>query len=295
MPNNILTAIRSGCLALCLLAAAFPAAAQLDINSATGFARTEGKLPWITLETAASNIYLWLQGIAVSLALLAIVVGGIMYILSLGDEARAGRAKRIVLYAVIGLIIIGIIILILQTICQVLNIQTSACLNLNPPATLPQIISNIGDFLLGLVVFLAFAAVVAGGVMYIMALGDESRVARAKRIILGAVIGIMIAGLYQAIVYAVCEVVGQSIAGTPCANTLDQIVTIVLRAINVFLIMLTPLAVGAMVYGGYLYITSLGQEDRAAQGKRVILYALFGIIITVLAAMIVNVFAGVFI
>lgn len=50
------------------------------------------------------------------LAVAAIIIGGIMYILSLGDESKATRAKKIVLYAIIGVILVGVSTLILTVI-----------------------------------------------------------------------------------------------------------------------------------------------------------------------------------
>ena len=51
------------------------------------------------------TIIQWLIGFSASLALLAIVTGGIMYIISFGDENRTRRAKSILFWAVIGLIV----------------------------------------------------------------------------------------------------------------------------------------------------------------------------------------------
>jgi hypothetical protein len=283
--------------ALCLLGAAFPAAAQLRINDAItwGISPGGGHLAWISFQQLALNIFYTLLGVVVALAATAIVAGGVMYILALGDEARASRAKRVVTYAIIGLFIAGIPLLIVNIICDVLNLTTPACQSLSPPASFRNIADNITNFLLGLVVFLAFAAVVWGAVMYITALGDESRVAQAKRILLGAVIGIIIAGLYYAIITAACYVIGQSIDGEECTNNVQQFADIILSAVGIFLALLAPIAVGAIIYGAYLYITSLGQEDRAAQGKRVLLYATLGIALSIAAAIIVNVVIRLFI
>ena len=41
------------------------------------------------------------------LALAALVLGGAMYIIALGDEQKTTRAKKIILYAIIGLLVIG--------------------------------------------------------------------------------------------------------------------------------------------------------------------------------------------
>ncbi|MFH1354435.1 MAG: hypothetical protein ABIH36_04045 [bacterium] len=46
--------------------------------------------------------------IAAIIFVAALVYGGAMYIMSTGDESKAQKAKLIVIYAVIGLVIIGL-------------------------------------------------------------------------------------------------------------------------------------------------------------------------------------------
>lgn len=41
------------------------------------------------------------------LALGALIIGAAMYIISLGDESKTERAKKIIMYAVIGLVLLG--------------------------------------------------------------------------------------------------------------------------------------------------------------------------------------------
>lgn len=53
-------------------------------------------------------------------------------------------------------------------------------------------------------------------------------------------------------------------------------------------------ALAAIIYGGFLYITSAGDEDRAAKGKKVVLYAVIGLILIGLSAVIVNIVIDIF-
>lgn len=48
----------------------------------------------------------WILGFTAALAILMIIFGGIMYIVSSGDSGRIDTAKNIILYAVMGLIVI---------------------------------------------------------------------------------------------------------------------------------------------------------------------------------------------
>ena len=59
-------------------------------------------------DNAVLNLTNWVLGFVAMIAVLSIVWGGVMYIASSGDETKATTGKRIVTYALIGLVIAGI-------------------------------------------------------------------------------------------------------------------------------------------------------------------------------------------
>jgi len=63
------------------------------------------------------NTLLWVLGIAGSIALFMLIVGGIMYITSGGDEQKVATAKKIFNFTVLGLIVV----LLSYSIIKVLN------------------------------------------------------------------------------------------------------------------------------------------------------------------------------
>ncbi|MEX0649697.1 MAG: pilin [Candidatus Andersenbacteria bacterium] len=73
--------------------------------------------------TLLENIINWLLSISAVLALLALVVGGMMYIISFGDEAKVKKAKSIIIYAITGLIVVGISFFIINTIKEFLTVK----------------------------------------------------------------------------------------------------------------------------------------------------------------------------
>ncbi|MFA6097245.1 MAG: hypothetical protein WC788_06475 [Candidatus Paceibacterota bacterium] len=50
----------------------------------------------------------WILGFVASMAVLAIIWGGIKYTYSLGDQNTASEAKKVIKYALMGLVISGI-------------------------------------------------------------------------------------------------------------------------------------------------------------------------------------------
>ncbi len=64
----------------------------------------------------------------------------------------------------------------------------------------------------------------------------------------------------------------------------------ILLGIMKWLLTLTGIiATISLLYGGYLYITSQGEDDQVQQAKHLILYSVIGIIIIGISAIIVNV------
>jgi type IV secretion system pilin len=63
---------------------------------------------------------------------------------------------------------------------------------------------------------------------------------------------------------------------------------LLLGIVNYALILVGVLALAFLVYGGFLYITSRGDESQTEKAKQVIVYAVTGILVIGIAAAIVN-------
>ena len=93
-----------------------------------------------------------------------------------------------------------------------------------------------------------------------------------------------------------CNVFGLR-SGLSCVTNLQQQsgirnqtpAQLVLSIIAIVLSVAGVLAVGAIVYGGIKYITSAGDEKKADEGKRTLIYAVLGLLIIGAAIIIVNI------
>ena len=63
---------------------------------------------------------------------------------------------------------------------------------------------------------------------------------------------------------------------------------IVLNILSLLFAIVGYLALGFVVYGGYLYVLARGDPTRIAKGKRTVISALIGLVICILAALIIN-------
>ena len=63
----------------------------------------------------------------------------------------------------------------------------------------------------------------------------------------------------------------------------------VIAVLRVVAAIVAVLAVGALIYGAVMYIVSMGDEGRAETAKKIILYALVGLLVLGVAGILVNV------
>jgi hypothetical protein len=141
-----------------------------------------------TAEELITAIINNLQGVMMVLAMLFIVIGGIIYITSSGNENRIKRAKAIITYACIGLAVALAGPSFLKQIQEILGVDSDPGV-----ITLSDIITNILKFLLSILGIIAITVLVVAGGMYLTSGGMEERMKTAKKTATYAIIGITIA------------------------------------------------------------------------------------------------------
>lgn len=65
--------------------------------------------------------------------------------------------------------------------------------------------------------------------------------------------------------------------------------TFIRDVLNLLLGFVAIIAIAVLVYGGFLYVTALGDHSKASTAKQVILYAVIGLVIIGIAGIAVNV------
>ncbi|KKU53737.1 MAG: hypothetical protein UY41_C0029G0005 [Candidatus Moranbacteria bacterium GW2011_GWE1_49_15] len=185
--------------------------ADVGQAAATLNAEFENPLDFNNVEEFLLHFLTYLQRIIVVLALVAVVVGAIMYITSGGDSGRVETAKSTVTSAMIGLAIAIAAPSFLREISIIMGwgntadvcaqiadqAQKQACLEANGMVdgalSLTQIAMNLLRFLLSIVGVLSLIMLIIGGGMYVTSAGDEDRIDKGKNIIKYSIIGIIVA------------------------------------------------------------------------------------------------------
>jgi cytochrome bd-type quinol oxidase subunit 2 len=94
--------------------------AQFNPNNAE-----DADLPDATIYDILRNIMLWLTALIAIIAVIGFVIAGVLYLLSAGSEQQADRAKRALLYSIIGVIVALIGFIILQAADTMLEASSS--------------------------------------------------------------------------------------------------------------------------------------------------------------------------
>ncbi|MBD3576147.1 hypothetical protein ICJ52_07835 [Streptomyces sp. KD18] len=100
--------------------------------------------------------------------------------------------------------LIGLLLVSLATVGMVIGIAGPAW----PVATIPEVITNLRNFIVGLLAGLATLFLTFGGLRYLMAGGDPSEVQSAKVALCAAAIGYRLAVLAPILVTALKGIVG---------------------------------------------------------------------------------------
>ena len=246
------------------------------ISGAYSWGIGTGGLSSITLEAIIVNIIDYLVFIISPLSILGIVIGGTLYVISVGNEQRIAQAKRIIIFSLIGLFIVGIRTILTATIYDWLGGVTTA------PADILIITNRITGFLQALIGAISTLLLIVGGMMYITSVGDEQKTAKAKQTIFAALAGLFIILIANLLINAVAGIAGTGAIAGPLLGRITNAISYVLSFTAIA-------AIAAFIYGGFTYLTSGGSDEKLQRGKKIIIYAVIGIVIIMLSAAITNI------
>jgi hypothetical protein len=163
-----------------------------EVSSAVSI-NLSNPLKYDKVEGVLTSVMGGIKGIVVTLALLMIIIGAIMYILSFGNEGNMKRAKSIITAALVGLAIVIAAPAFLREIAGLLSWDNAPPIDGGTSLTLTQIAQRILTFLLSIIGTLALIVMIISGVMYLTSGGSETRMKQARGIFTAALIGIVLA------------------------------------------------------------------------------------------------------
>ena len=78
-------------------------------------------LPSKSISDIIADLVDWLLTLVTVIAILMLVIGGVMYLVTTGDEMKLQLAKRIIVYAIVGLFVCGISYIIVKAIADIIT------------------------------------------------------------------------------------------------------------------------------------------------------------------------------
>lgn len=89
------------------------------------FAKIENPLaPILSIDKLIEKVIEWVLGLAALLALLALIWGGIKMIIDFGGEESVKEGKKIIKWAIIGLLVVAGAYVIVRTVAGILGVTT---------------------------------------------------------------------------------------------------------------------------------------------------------------------------
>ncbi len=176
-----------------------------------------------------------------------------------------------------------------------------------PPAAL---VGNFINAILGVVGIVFVIVLIYAGILYMTAEGAEEKVVQAKRMISAALIGIVIiVAAYAISIFVITQltkVVGfiTTAYAAGASETLEGLgkaggaagfgatpqtsAELIANVISAILALTGIVFVIILVYGGILYLTAQGEEERVTKAKQMMANAVIGIIIIVAASLVAH-------
>ena len=128
-------------------------------------------------------------------AVLVLIVRGFMLIASAGNEEDIGKAKKQVIYALVGLVVVGLSEIVVRGFIFPANGSQLPSTQVGM-----HIIVSITNFLVSFIAIGAFLMLFYGGYSYVVSGGNEEVQAKVKKIIFGAVMALVLAmGAFAAV------------------------------------------------------------------------------------------------
>jgi hypothetical protein len=136
-----------------------------------------------------------------AIAVLIIVITGFRLVTSAGNEEVITKSKKQIMYAIVGLVLLGVSELVVKDIIFPKEGST-----LPDVQRAQQLIINITNFASSFVAIVSIAMLMYGGFLYVTSTGKEETAGKAKKVITGAVIGLLVAMGAYGIVNTVIKV-----------------------------------------------------------------------------------------
>jgi hypothetical protein len=292
--HDALNRIKSGIIGILIIILAVPVlnyiadgtGTQLECECITGGDITE------QIATVLGNLLCIITLIAPPICALAVTYGGLRYLTSADDPGARDAAKRIIISALIGLILVMLAVplvnMVLTSSLKQVTFENN-CLQDSAATEITRIMCTFWCFLSYIAPSVCALVVVYGGVRYVTSGDDAGARETAKRIIISAFVGMILVFISVPIVNSVLtSTFGPVACNCSDSQSVKDVVNILCKFICFLASVAPPIAALVMIYGGLRYVTSAEDPQARNAAKTIIISALIGLIIVMISLALVN-------
>jgi len=149
--------------------------------------------------TLFEGIYSLVQVVISSVAVFFLVTAGLRYVAGSFSDDQISKAKSQITWSLVGLFVVGVSEFIAK---RILFVDQGTSFGVT---SAKELFAQVTNFVAGTLGTLSFAALLYAGMLYISGSQNEDNVAKAKKIIMGAFLGLLLAGAAFAITNTVVE------------------------------------------------------------------------------------------
>ncbi len=154
--------------------------------------------------------------------------------------------------------------------------------------TVQEVLTALLYALQGVIVVLSLVFIVIGAVLYITSGGRQSQVTAAKLAITAALIGLAIGILAPTFLKEIATVLGWGGTVPPEVSGAKSAADILLSVLNFLLGIVGILAIIFLVIGGIMFLGAAGDMNRIGVAKKIVTFALLGIVVALASLVIVR-------
>jgi len=134
------------------------------------------------------GLYFAIEVFMGAIAVLMIVISGFRLVTSGGSEEVVTKAKKQITWAIVGMVLLGVSELVVKDI-----VFPKEGSQLPDVVRAQQLIINITNFASSFIAVIAIAMLMYGGFLYVTSAGKDETTGKAKKVLTGAIIGLIVA------------------------------------------------------------------------------------------------------
>jgi len=155
-----------------------------------------------------------------------------------------------------------------------------------------QLVTKIWGWGFAIILPLSIGIIIVGGFLYMASQGNDEKIEQAKQVINGSFISVGIV-LFSAVIQKfLSQPTTQLNTNRPV--TVSQLPEAIKNTVNILLSFVGGFAIIMIIYSGYQYVMSRGDEDKLHHAKKGLTYAIVGLGIAIGAYLLMNTFVGIF-